>query len=158
MASLGSVFDPSTVDISDNYEPLPPGEYTVEVIDTDVRQTKAGTGEYISLTMRVVDGEFENRRIYSNINHINPNPKAQAIGDKQKAQICYALNITEGLSDTLQLHNIPMNVLVVIEEGSNGYGPRNSVKAFKPVDGVPHVAPAAQAQASSGKPSAPWKR
>lgn len=158
MASLGFTFDHTQVDTNDTFEPIPAGEYVVEVIDSDVRQTKSGSGEYISLTLRVIDGEYENRRIFTNINHRNANEKAQMMGEKQVTQICRAVGLRHGLEDTVELHNIPIKAVVVVEEGSNGYGPRNSVRAYKPVEGVPHVAPAAQAPASSGKPAAPWKR
>jgi hypothetical protein len=158
MASLGYTFDATQVDISDSFEPIPPGEYTVEVVESDVRPTKAGTGELIALTLRICDGEFENRRIWTNINHRNSNPKAQAIGEKQLAQLQHAVGLTHGLEDTLDLHNVPVRAVVLVEEGSNGYGPRNSVKAFKAIESATAPVAAARVAQPAAKPSAPWKR
>lgn len=157
MASLGFTFDSSNIDITDTFEPLPAGEYTVEVVDSDVRSTKAGTGELIALTFRVVDGEYENRRIWVNINHRNQNPKAQQRGEKELGQLKHAVHMTHGLEDTVDLHNIPLRAVVVVEEGSNGYGPRNSIKAYKPLESTANVAPMRPAQAPA-KAAAPWKR
>lgn len=158
MASLGYTFDHSSIDITDNFEPLPAGEYTVEIVDSDVKPTRAGTGELIAMTLRVVDGEYENRRIWTNINHRNSNPKAQMIGEKQLAQIKHAIGMEHGLEDTVDLHNIPMRAVVVVEEGSNGYGPRNSIKAYKPLENAPPIAAPRPVPVAAAKPAAPWKR
>jgi hypothetical protein len=158
MASLGFTFDHTAVDQTDSFEPLPPGEYVVEVVDSEVRPTKAGDGAYISLQLRVVDGEYENRRIFTNINHRNPNPKAQAIGERQLAMLCTAVGLKHALEDVVDLHNVPVKAVILVEPAKDNYGPRNSVRAYKPVDGAaPAVVAAAQTQASS-KPAAPWKR
>ena len=158
MASLGFSFDHTAVDTTDSFDPLPPGEYVVEVVDSDVKQTKAGDGAYIALQLRVVEGEFENRRVFTNINHQNPNPKAQVIGERQLAQLCTAVGLKHSLDDVVDLHNIPVKAVILVEPAKDNYGPRNSVRAYKPVNGPAPVVAATQTQSVSQKPAAPWKR
>lgn len=158
MASLGFSFDHTAVDTTDSFEPLPPGEYVVEVVDSDVKPTKASDGAYIALQLRVVEGDFENRRIFTNINHRNPNPKAQAIGERQLAQLCTAVGLKNSLDDVVDLHNVPVRAVILVEPAKDNYGPRNSVRAYKPMEGVAPVVAAASAPAAAAKPAAPWKR
>lgn len=157
MANLGGAFDHTSVETADNFEPLPAGEYTVEVVDSDVKATKAGTGSYISLQLRVIDGPYENRRVFTNINHQNPNPAAQAIGERQLAQLCTAVGLPSALEDTVDLHNVPVKAVITVEAAKDNYGPRNSVRNYKAI-GAPAAVVAAAAPAAAAKPAAPWKR
>lgn len=158
MASLGISFDHTEVDTTDSFEPIPAGEYTVEVVETDVKPTKSGDGTYVALQLRVVDGEFENRRIYTNINYINPNPKADGIGKRQLAMLCSAVGLKKPLEDANELCNVPVKAVVLVEPAKDNYGPRNSVRAYKPLNGVSPVVADRQVQAEPQKPAAPWKR
>lgn len=48
----------------DSFEPLPEGQYDVEVDKVEVRMNKAGDGTYLNWELVVIDGEFENRRLW----------------------------------------------------------------------------------------------
>lgn len=159
MAQLGRSFDFSAVDTTDNFEPLPAGDYVVEVVDSSVKQTRAGDGEYIALQLRVVDGQYENRRVFTNINTVSPKADTQAIGEKLLAQLCTAVGLPHALDDTADLHSIPVRASLKIEPEKNGYPARNNVRAFKPAGSAPTpVAARPQVQAEPQKPAAPWKR
>jgi len=158
MAELGFDFDHTAVDISSNFDPLPAGEYVVEVVGSDLKQTKTNTGEYIALELRVVEGQYENRRVFSNINHRNAKADTQAIGECQLAELIYAVGLKDRLKDTAELHSVPIIARLNIKEGSNGYGPRNNVVAFKPVNGEKHAVVAPLRVFEPSKPAAPWKR
>lgn len=161
MAQLSQTFNPSSVEADErSFEPMPPGSYTFEVVESTIKPTKAGTGEYIELTLRVVDGQFENRRLWERINFKNDNAKAQDIGQRQLKALCDACGIN-GLDDTQQLHGILFSGRVVIEQDKTGqYGPRNTIKSFAPYGAAP--APAAPAPAPrAAAPAAgarPWQR
>lgn len=159
MAQLGRSFDHTAVDTTDNFEPLPAGEYIVEVVDSSVKQTRAGDGEYIALQLRVVDGQYENRRVFTNINTISPKADTQAIGEKLLAQLCTAVGLSHALEDTAELHSVPVRATLKIEPEKNGYPARNNVRAFKPVGSAPTPV-AAVASIGAAKPTnaAPWKR
>lgn len=82
--------DLSKVDMSDGGERelLPDGDYLCEVTDGEMRSTKAGTGRYVWLELTVIDGPHKGRKLWDRINVQNPNPKAEAIGRRQYAQLC----------------------------------------------------------------------
>lgn len=48
----------------DSFEPLPEGSYDVEVDKVEVRRNKADDGDYLNWELIVIDGEYENRRLW----------------------------------------------------------------------------------------------
>lgn len=48
----------------EEFEPMPEGEYSVEIDKVEVRKNKAGDGEYFNWEMVVLDGDYENRRLW----------------------------------------------------------------------------------------------
>lgn len=65
---------------SNNFENLPDGKYAVACTDAVMKDTKDATGEYIKATFTIVNGEHKDRKIYTNFNVKNKNPKASEIG------------------------------------------------------------------------------
>jgi len=147
MASI-QAFHADAVDprMSD-FTPIPEGVYKLEVTESDNVPTKAGDGEIIKLTYRVLEGEHEGATIWHNINYINKSPKAQEIGQREFSALCHAvgeLSVTE----TEQLHFKPFTAKVGIETAS-GHNPTTQkpypaknkiVKIFW--DGAPNEPPA----------------
>lgn len=163
MAQLSQPFNPGSVQADErSYDPLPAGTYAFEVVESAIKQTKAGTGQYIELTLRVADGQHENRRLWERINFMNENAKAQTIGQQQLKALCDACGIQGELEDTQQLHGILFNGKVVIEKDKTGqYGDRNTIRSFAPYSAS---APAPAAPAPAPRPAAPtagarpWQR
>lgn len=48
----------------DSFEPLPEGSYDIEVDKVEVRRNKADDGDYLNWELVVIDGEYENRRLW----------------------------------------------------------------------------------------------
>jgi hypothetical protein len=48
----------------ESFEPIPAGEYGVEVEKVEVRMNKAGDGMYLNWEMTVIDGDYENRKLW----------------------------------------------------------------------------------------------
>jgi hypothetical protein len=154
----------------DSLEPVPAGEYLVEIIESDAVQTKAGNGERLAITFAVIDGEFRGRNIWDGINYRHSNPKAQEIGQKQINALCRAIGFSGHLEDSTQLHGVPLLVRVIVEQDDPQYRPKNVVKAYKAANEAPApaapsaraAAPAATqarpAAASAAAASRPWKR
>ena len=171
MAQLGHDFDPGAVEPRDNFDPIPPGVYAAEVIESDVVQTKAGNGQMVKLTLRISEGEYENRRIFEQINYLNANEVAQRIGQQTLAELCTACGIRGPLDDTEHLHGVPIRIKVAIQPARDGYDARNTVKRYEPYDQASAPAPrstaaparqAPPASAGNGKSAAgggmPWRR
>jgi hypothetical protein len=161
MAKLGGTFDASGVEPNAPLEALPPGDYKVEIIQSEMRVTKAGTGQMLWLDMEVLEGSHQRRHVYDQLNLINPNPTAEEIAQRTLSAICHAVGKLQ-VSDSEELHFQPMVVRVAVRP--NGY---NEVKGYKPVAQGTQPAVAAPAAASptptprpapAANSAAPWKR
>ena len=133
--------------------PLPPGAYEVIIAQSDIKATKAGTGEYIELEMQVVDGEHSGRRLWERLNVNNPNKTAEDIAKAALGALCMAVGVDD-LTDTQQLHDIPFVIGVEIDRKDPT---RNRVMSYGQAS-----APAPKA-AAPVKPAAPagvrpWSR
>jgi hypothetical protein len=56
----------------DSFEPLPEGTYDIEIDKVEVRRNKADDGDYLNWELVVIDGEYENRRLWM-ITSLKPN-------------------------------------------------------------------------------------
>lgn len=158
MAHIGETLSLDTLPQPDNFEPLPAGNYVVEVIESDVVDTKTGLGRQMKLTLKVVEGDLEGRRVWANIMVRHQNETAQRIGQQVIASLISAAGIGP-IDDTEELHGIPIIAKVVIETDRSGqYEPRNTVKGFLPYGA--QVAKSASTKAAPTKPQAaqPWLR
>jgi hypothetical protein len=81
------LLDLSNVKVEDGFDVLPEGKYVCSITNVEVKDTKAGTGQYVKTELTVVDGEAKGRKIFSQFNIKNPNMEAVAIGMKQLKQM-----------------------------------------------------------------------
>lgn len=95
---------------------VPAGWYNVIIEHSEVVPTAAGTGTILKLRYSIVDGEFKGRKIFGQLNIVNPSPMAQEIAQKQLSAICHAVNVIQ-CNDSQQLHNIPFKVKLKITPG-----------------------------------------
>jgi hypothetical protein len=173
MAKLGGTFDATGVEPNAPLEALPPGDYKVQILQSEMRVTKAGTGQMLWLDMEVLEGPLKGRHVYDQLNLINPNPTAEEIAQRTLSAICHAVGKLQ-VADSEELHFQPLLVRVAVKP--NGY---NEVKGYKSVkqaaaagprtspDGpvasqpAPSSASAVVAQtrpAPAANSTAPWKR
>jgi len=137
-----------------NFEPLPAGWYTVVVNGAEIKNTKAGTGQYIAVRYDVTGPTHQGRVVFGNLNIKNPNPKAEEIGRQQLGELMRAIGLN-ALQDTDQLIGGQLSIKLDVRE-SEQYGASNDVKGFKSNNTVPQTAgiPAA----ASTKASPPWMK
>ena len=112
-----------------NFDPLPAGDYQMQVIETDVKATKANNGDQqLVLTLEVISGPHANRRVWDRLNIRNHNADAQRIAQRALADLCLAVGITT-LRNTEDLHFKPFVGRVGIKTDKSGqYGPQNTVR------------------------------
>lgn len=120
-------FDQDKVEGTGSFTPIPPGKYLVEITDSDVRPTKSGTGEYVYLVLRVVDGPHEGRLIFDRLNYINQNQQAEEIAQKALKRLCRLCGIRGELTDTQDLHFKRFEASVGVR-ADQGYGEQNQVR------------------------------
>lgn len=114
MANLN--FNAATVAPASANIVVPAGWYNVIIEHSEVVPTVAGTGTILKLRYSIVDGEFKGRKIFGQLNIVNPSPMAQEIAQKQLSAICHAVNVIQ-CNDSQQLHNIPFKVKLKITPG-----------------------------------------
>ncbi|OOS03247.1 Protein of unknown function [Moraxella cuniculi DSM 21768] len=116
---------------NDSYAALPSGNYIAQVERSEVKTTKDGTGSYLSLGFKVIDGEYAGRVLFGNITLTNKNSQAQEIGRKQLIKLSTACGLGH-LQDSEQLHGIPVMIKVSdsrVYEGEK----QNDIKDYKAV-------------------------
>lgn len=118
-----------------DYSPLPAGWYNVRITEADVKQTKAGTGNYIKVRYDVTDGQHAGRVVFGNLNLRNPNPKAEEIGRQQLSKLMLAMGLTQ-VTDTDQLIGGTLSIKLAIQQ-SEQYGDSNDVKDWKALSNQP---------------------
>lgn len=129
----GSTFDANGVAPKQDMEILPPGEYPVMIVKSDMQPTKTG-GQMLVIEMDVIDGEHKGRKIWDRLNLINQNAQAVEIAERTLSAICHAVGRLQ-VSDSEQLHALPMIAVVKVSPPKGEYGPKNEVSTYKPVVG-----------------------
>ncbi len=160
MANLGETFEVNSLPQGNtgNFEPLPPGWYSATMAGAELKATKNGTGQYISIRYDITGPTHQGRVVFGNLNIRNANPKAEEIGRQQLGDICRAIGLAR-VGDTDQLIGNSLMIKLDIEK-SEQYGDKNQVKGFKPISGgAPSVVakPAAAASAPA-KAAPPWAK
>lgn len=130
MASLGMSFDATSVDPIGSFEPLPNGEYMVCITASDMKSTKSGGGQYLELELEVIDGNFKGRKVWDRLNLMNQNSKTVEIAQRQLSALCHAAGIMN-VTDSSQLHGIPVIATFKYKEASDGWDATNDVRGYK---------------------------
>jgi hypothetical protein len=166
MAQLN--FNANTVEPAQAMEPIPANWYDAQVVASEIKATSNGLGSFVSLTIEILGGAYNKRKVFDRFNIVNANPTAVEIAYRSLSALCHAVNVID-MQDTQQLHGRPFQVKVSLRAagtGSDGkfYDAQNEVKGYKatgagaaggaPVAGAPAAAPAWAAQAAAA-PQAP---
>ncbi len=134
MASLDQKYKTKDMPEGTNYEPLPIGWYDVEIVEAELKATKAGTGKYINLQMKITGPTYEGRIVFSMLNIDNQSAKAEEIGRRQLGDIMRAIGL-DAVNDTDQLIGGTFQVKLGIAPGTDQYDPKNTVKGYAPLKG-----------------------
>jgi hypothetical protein len=154
MANLDG-FDATTVDPNVGFDPLPAGDYTVMMIDSEFKATKKEDGEYLQCTWEVIDGEHKKRLVFDRLNLKNANETAVKIAMSTLSAICHAVGVMKP-KDSAELHGKPVIATVSLEERNDKPGSySNRIYRYSAV-GAAKIAPAASKTTEAAVP--PWKR
>jgi hypothetical protein len=131
------------------FQPLPAGWYLSTIHSAEVRQTKAGNGQYIKVRYDLVGGEHANRVVFGNLNLKNASEKAQEIGRQQLGELMRAIGLPT-IQDTDQLVGGVLEIKLSVRDDPQ-WGVSNEVKGFRASN---HSAPAPAPKVAA---NAPWK-
>jgi hypothetical protein len=155
MARFDTSFDATSVEPTTAQELLPAGKYRAQIVESEMRVTKNGMGQFLWLMLDILDGEHKGRKIFDQLNLVNPNPTTVEIAQRTLSAICHATGKMH-VSDSEELHLIPMTIQVKIRPPKNGYGESNAV-AYLPPDRAAAARAAKPASAAPATPAAPPK-
>lgn len=150
MVNLGN-FDASTVEPSTVFDPIPAGKYLAAIIDSKMKPTKSGTGEYLEFTFQILEGEYKGRQLWARLNLNNPNQQTVKIARAELSALCRAVGVMAP-NDSTDLHNLPLVITVRCKKRADTGEITNEVRGF------------AKREAASGKPqqattdTPPWMR
>ena len=154
MASLGNF---NADDYENEYTPIPAGKYKAVITESESKPTAKG-GEYLKLTVEIIEGQYKGRKVFGNLNLKNANPEAEKIAKISLADICRAVGVTHP-RDSSELHNKPLMVKLSIKPETADVPAGNDIKGW---EGIGKVAPAVAAPAAPATPapsgSKPWEK
>lgn len=165
-------FDTSTVEKREsNYELLPAGSYTAQVIESEIVPLASGNGQALKLTLEVLQDGYRGRKVWARLNVQHTNPKAETIAQQQLRELCDSIGVVR-MQDTVELHNKPFAVKLKVRVDESGkYEPQNEVVGFKAAAGAAAAggsfppaqrpaapAAAAPAAAAAGGSAPPWAK
>ena len=153
MAYLGS-FDASQIEPAD-FSALPAGDYAVLISGSEWKPAKNG-GQYLALTLQVLEGAHAGRFLWHNLNLNHSNAKASENAQRELSAICRAAGKFQ-INDSEELHNIPLIVKVAYvppkDDGNGGQWPeKNQIKQWRPMNGAAAQPALIQAPAAKAPP------
>ena len=171
MNNLGQGFDLNSLpEGNSEFLAIEAGQYTASITQRELRDTRAGTGQYISVRFDITGPTNAGRVLHVNINIRNPNPDAERIGQQQLGELMRAIGIGR-LTDTSQLIGHSCVIRVTKKQTNGKYadsqGYENEVRGFKALSGSPAPQPQAAAapQQASTQPqpaaagaTPPWQK
>jgi hypothetical protein len=153
MANL-SGFDANQVEPTGDFEAIPAGKYLAVITDSEMKPNKAGTGSLLQLTFQIIEGDFENRLLWTRLNLDHPNATAVQIARADLSAICRAVGVLAP-KDSVELHNLPLMINVRCKKRQDTGDVVNEIKGYSARESKP-VRPAAAAAQTPATP--PWKR
>lgn len=158
MAKLNQTFDATQVEPTNPLDPIPAGDYPMIISESEMKATKSGSGEYLQLTLEVIDGQYKGRKVWDRLNLVNPNATAVSIAEATLSAICHAVGV-ERVDDSEQLHDRPLMGKVKFVPADGSYDAKNEMAGYKPMPGAPAPArKAAPAASPSTGATPPWKK
>ncbi len=136
MADLDGQFDSNQVEPQKPMVPLKTGWYPMAIVESVVKETSSGNGnKYLQLVFQIDenrDSENAGRKVWARLNLWNSNPKASEIAQQELSAICRACGVPQ-ITDSEQLHFIPMSVRVAYVPPKGEYQESNDTKGFAPL-------------------------
>lgn len=136
MASLSGLFgnnkgfNAATVEPSQDFSPIPAGNYKAIISASSIDPAKSGNGTNLVLTFKVVDGPHKNRELRTWLCVQHPNQQTQEIAQRNFSAICHAVGQIQ-CSDTSQLHGKPLLIKVSVEpDNRNPDQMQNRIKSY----------------------------
>ena len=123
-------FNANEVEPSKAFDPIPAGKYIAVITDSEMKETRAGTGRYLQLEFEITDGEYAGRKLWSRLNIENQNAEAVRMARADLSAICRAVNVLTP-SDSIDLHNLPLVIKVHCRKDKNTGEITNDIRGYE---------------------------
>lgn len=138
MALLPGIFVPEEAEDAE-FKPLPAGWYPAEIVKSEVKDTNAKDGKYIALKFRILENvdingvevQSEGRFVFTNLNIVNKSDTAVRLARSDLKAICGAVGHEGELEDTVDLHNIDLQIKLSLKAETSEWPAKNEVKGYK---------------------------
>ena len=147
-------FNANEVEPNVGMEAVPAAKYIAVIIESEIKPTKSGNGQFLELTFEIIDGEYKGRKVWARLNIDNPNATAVQIARGELSAICRAVNVMQP-KDSAELHNLPLEITVRCKKRDDSDEITNEIKGYAPKGSSSNPA-ASAAQKKSDTP--PWRR
>lgn len=131
----GMNFNAAEVEPATGFDPLPEGSYLVMVQKCEEKPTKKGDGMQMVIKLRVLDGKYAKRTLFSRINLQNPSAKCVEIGRAELSAFCRATGVMTP-KKAFEFCNRTCRVKVAVAERGDGKGLTNEITKWEPVGSV----------------------
>ncbi len=128
MAKISN-FDATEVQPSHFFGTIPDGTYPAEIIESDWKDTKKGTGKFLELTFQVTEGPYMGSVHRVRLNLENPSSVAVDIARADLSAICHAVGVLQP-KDSAELHDKPLLIHVQTRKRPNTGVLENEVRGF----------------------------
>ncbi|MGX8677701.1 MAG: DUF669 domain-containing protein [Sphaerochaetaceae bacterium] len=152
-------FEPVNSTEARTRELIPNGVFKMQVTEAEVCQTSTGSGQYIKLTWKIMEGQYDGKTIVDRLNIRNVNAEAERIGRGQLASLISAMGMSECGDTDLLLYKPIMGKVGIEKDKTGQYEDKNKVISYAPASKNGPVVPAGVAPAPSApapQASAPW--
>ena len=130
MVSLDG-FDANKIPERHGFDAIPAGTYLMVVSESEQKNAKTVPNKYLELTLEVIDGMHQGRRVWVRLNLWNSSSSAVQIATKELGEIARACGIPKP-GDSSKLHNIPILVSVAIAKEEYNGQKQNKVVKYEP--------------------------
>lgn len=112
------------------YDLIPDGTHTFSCVESKLKTTKGGDGQFIEITLECLDDPYKKRRVWARFNIRNKSMKAESIGKTQLKRFLEAAG-----RDSSQLSNASELIGTVVKavigsEHTPPYSKQNIVKKW----------------------------
>jgi len=127
MATLN--FKASEVPEDEGFAIIPAGTYSAQIIQSEMKDTKAGTGQYLELRVQLLDEPYTGRLVFERLNLVNPNETAVKIAQRTLADIVEACGMDD-VEESEELHGIEFQIKLAIDPPKGDFPESNKVKKY----------------------------
>lgn len=152
-----SGFDANNVEPNEGFEPIPAGEYEAVISASETKPNAKANGEYLKLEFTIVSGQYENRKLWVNLNLKNPSDQAVQIARGELSAICRAVGVMTP-RDSADLHDLPMKIKVGLTKRKDNGELTNKISKYIEKGSANGAAKPAQKPATAAGGAAPWAR